>query len=39
VANTGTGSSQSFTVYGRIPTQTTPSPDTYTDTITVTVTY
>jgi spore coat protein U-like protein len=39
VASTGTGSSQSFTVYGRIPTQMTPSPDTYTDTITVTVTY
>src|SRR5262249_9336857 len=39
VASAGTGSSQSFTVYGRIPTQTTPSPDTYTDTITVTVTY
>lgn len=27
------------TVYGRIPTQTTPRPDTYTDTITVTVAY
>jgi spore coat protein U-like protein len=39
VASTGTGSSQSFTVFGRIPPQTTPSPDTYTDTITVTVTY
>ncbi|MBI1866762.1 MAG: spore coat U domain-containing protein [Methylocystis sp.] len=36
---TGSGSSQSFTVYGRIPIQTTPSPDTYTDTITVAVTY
>jgi spore coat protein U-like protein len=39
VASTGTGSSQSFTVYGLIPTQTTPSPGTYTDTVTVTVTY
>jgi spore coat protein U-like protein len=39
VASTGTGSSQSFTVYGLIPSQTTPSPGTYTDTVTVTVTY
>jgi spore coat protein U-like protein len=39
VASTGTGASQSFTVYGRIPAQTTPAPTTYTDTITVTVTY
>ncbi|WP_192182928.1 Csu type fimbrial protein [Mesorhizobium amorphae] len=39
VASTGTGSSQSFTVYGRIPAQTAPKPDTYNDTITVTVTY
>jgi spore coat protein U-like protein len=39
VASTGTGASQSFTVYGRIPAQTTPAPATYTDTITVTVTY
>lgn len=39
VASTGTGASQSFTVYGRVPPQTTPAPATYTDTITVTVTY
>jgi len=39
VAGTGNGSAQSYTVYGRIPTQTTPAPGTYTDTITVTVTY
>jgi spore coat protein U domain-containing protein, fimbrial subunit CupE1/2/3/6 len=39
VASTGTGAAQSFTVYGRIPAQTTPTPATYTDTITVTVTY
>jgi spore coat protein U-like protein len=39
VSQTGNGSSQSFTVYGRIPVQTTPTPGTYTDTITVTVTY
>jgi spore coat protein U-like protein len=39
VPSTGIGASQSFTVYGRIPPQTTPAPDTYTDTVTVTVTY
>ena len=39
VAGTGNGTAQSFTVYGRIPTQTTPAPGNYTDTITVTVTY
>ena len=35
----GNGASQSYTIYGRIPPQTTPAPDTYTDTVTVTVTY
>ncbi len=39
VAATGTGASQSYTVYGRVPPQTTPPPGTYTDTVTVTVTY
>jgi spore coat protein U-like protein len=39
VAGTGNGSAQSFTVYGRIPAQTTPAPGNYADTITVTVTY
>jgi spore coat protein U-like protein len=39
VAGTGNGSAQSYTVYGRIPAQTTPAPGNYTDTITVTVTY
>jgi spore coat protein U-like protein len=39
VAGTGNGSQQAYTVYGRVPPQTTPSPGTYTDTITVTVTY
>jgi spore coat protein U-like protein len=39
IAGTGNGAVQSLTVYGRVPTQTTPQPDTYTDTITVTVTY
>jgi spore coat protein U-like protein len=39
VAGTGNGASQSYTVYGRVPPQTTPAAATYTDTITVTVTY
>jgi spore coat protein U-like protein len=39
VSSAGNGSSQSFTVYGRILPQITPTPGTYTDTITVTVTY
>jgi spore coat protein U-like protein len=39
VAGTGNGSAQSFTVYGRVPAQTTPAPALYTDTITITVTY
>jgi spore coat protein U-like protein len=39
VAATGNGTGQNYTVYGRIPVQTTPAPGTYSDTITVTVTY
>jgi spore coat protein U-like protein len=39
VAGTGSGASQNYTVYGRVPAQTTPTPAAYTDTITVTVTY
>ncbi len=39
VAGTGNGASQPYTVYGRVPPQTTPAPAAYTDTITVTVTY
>ena len=39
VAGTGTASSQSLTVYGRLPLQTLPPPGTYTDTISVTVFY
>jgi spore coat protein U-like protein len=39
VAATGNGAAQSYTVYGRVPTQAAPAPGTYTDTITVTVTY
>jgi spore coat protein U-like protein len=39
VSATGSGASQSYPVYGLIPPQTTPAPGSYTDTITVTVTY
>jgi spore coat protein U-like protein len=39
VASTGTGAEQTFTIYGRVPPQTTPAPATYTDLITVTITY
>jgi spore coat protein U domain-containing protein, fimbrial subunit CupE1/2/3/6 len=39
VAGTGNGAAQAYTVYGQVPAQTTPAPGTYTDTITVTVTY
>lgn len=37
--STGTGSAQSFTVYGRVAAQATPAPGNYSDTVTVTVTY
>jgi spore coat protein U-like protein len=39
VSGTGIGTEQSFTVYGRVPAQTTPATGTYTDTVTVTVTF
>ena len=39
VLATGSGASQSYTVYGRVPPQTTPAPGTYSDTVTMTVTY
>jgi len=39
VAGVGNGAVQNYTVYGRVPPQTTPAPALYTDTITVTVTY
>jgi len=39
VIGSGTGGTQNLTVYGRVPSQTTPSAGTYNDTITVTVTY
>lgn len=39
VSGTGNGAAQSYTIYGRVPAQTTPAPATYTDTVTITVTY
>lgn len=39
VNGTGNGSNQNRTVYGRVPSQTTPSAGTYRDTVTITVTY
>ena len=39
VGGTGNGSAQALTVYGRVPSQSTPAPGAYSDTITVTVTY
>jgi spore coat protein U-like protein len=39
VTGTGSGLSQSLTVYGRVPSQTTPPVKTYTDTVVVTVTF
>lgn len=38
-SGTGTGLSQAYTVYGRVPAQATPVAGTYTDVITVTITY
>lgn len=39
VSGTGTGSEQVYTVFGQVPGQDAPSPGTYTDVVTVTVTY
>lgn len=39
VAGTGNGSSQSLNVYGRIPAGQSPTPGSYSDTVTATVTY
>lgn len=39
VASTGTGATQNFSVFGRVPPQTTPAPGAYSDTIVVTVTF
>jgi spore coat protein U-like protein len=36
---TGNGATQSYNVYGLVPAQTTPAPNTYSDTVLVTVTY
>src|SRR6266699_1040857 len=33
VSATGNGATQSYTIYGRVPPQTTPAPATYTDTV------
>ncbi|SMO43490.1 Csu type fimbrial protein [Paracoccus laeviglucosivorans] len=38
-AGTGTGATQNYTIFGRVPAQTTPPPGTYADTVVVTVTY
>ena len=39
VSGTGSGSAITYTVYGRVIVQATPAPGTYTDTMTITVTY
>jgi spore coat protein U domain-containing protein, fimbrial subunit CupE1/2/3/6 len=39
VAGTGNGTSQTLTVYGRVPVQTVSKPGAYSDTITITITY
>ena len=39
VGATGTGTAQTFTIYGRVPPQATPTPGAYADTVTMTVTY
>ena len=39
VSATGNGAAQTYTIYGQVPAQTTPAPGSYSDTITVTVTY
>lgn len=39
VGGVGSGSTQSYSVYGQVPAQSTPIPGSYTDTITATVTY
>lgn len=39
VSSTGTGAAQTFTVWGRVPVQSTPPADTYVDTVTVTMSF
>jgi spore coat protein U-like protein len=38
-SGTGTGAAETVTVYGRVPSQATPAPGSYTDAVTVTVTF
>ncbi|WP_284177936.1 spore coat U domain-containing protein [Rhabdaerophilum sp. SD176] len=38
-AGTGSGANQAITIYARVPSQAVPAPGTYTDAVTVTVTY
>jgi spore coat protein U-like protein len=38
-SSTGTGSAQTHTIYGRIPSQTTPAPGAYSDTVAIVVHY
>ncbi|MCZ8376916.1 MAG: spore coat U domain-containing protein [Beijerinckiaceae bacterium] len=39
VTGTGTGANQTLTIYARVPSQAVPPPGTYTDAVTITVTY
>ncbi|PHP64587.1 spore coat protein U [Zhengella mangrovi] len=39
VTGTGTGSTETKTIFGRVPPQTTPGQGTYTDSVTITITY
>jgi len=39
LSGTGNGSAQTITIYGRVPAQATPLPGTYTDTVTITVSF
>jgi spore coat protein U-like protein len=39
VGQTGNGDEQTWTIYGRIPAQTTPTPGSYADTVTFNITY
>jgi spore coat protein U-like protein len=39
VSGTGDGTAVTYTMYGRVPIQSTPAPGAYTDTVTITVSY
>jgi spore coat protein U domain-containing protein, fimbrial subunit CupE1/2/3/6 len=39
VAGTGNGTNQTITIYGQVPIQSSPAPNTYSDTVTVTVAF